>query len=589
MEPPSPNDVAVRRQRGRALEETVESPDACFAVLSSFNVDLISPLLVEALDRVGIAATARVGEFGHISQAILDPRSSLYGQEADSVLVVPAVEDMLAPLFLEPPSRVDCDRLVDDRLQALSEAVGTVLERLPSATCYVVTLGAHRAPLEHVLHSRAAARGQQAVERFIDGIRDLPGLSPRVVVVDWDWHVRAAGASRYTDDRLWYLARMRLNPLGLAALCDLVAGHVAAQRGLARKVVAVDLDDTLWGGVVGEVGLPGITLGEEGVGLAFQDLQRELVKLHDAGVILVACSKNNLEDAVDVFERHPAMVLRLEHLAAERINWTDKSTGLREIAAELGLGLDSFVFLDDNPVEREWVSRSLPDVEVPVLPDDPASRPAFLRALPFFQRITLTEADRQRTRSYRAEGQRGRLRSESLSFEDFLRTLEQEVTIESVDEGSLSRAVQLCQRTNQFNLTTRRHDVSDIERMLISGDFELYTLALSDRFADSGITGLSIIRLEDEEAEIETFLLSCRVLGRHVEDAFLAFVAARAEHRGARYLVGRYVPTAKNAQAADFYRGHGFEAVGDGLFRLALGHQTVPSPVEIRVTVNANA
>ncbi|MFL5912134.1 MAG: HAD-IIIC family phosphatase, partial [Gaiellaceae bacterium] len=442
-------------------------------------------------------------------------------------------------------------------------------------------------PVEAVLRPNAPERGQAAIEHFLTGVRDLTG--DRVVVIDWDWHSRVLGTS-YTDNRLWYLGRMRLNPVGLAAMAELFARHHAAYRGAARKVLAVDLDGTLWGGIVGEAGLGGLTLGEDGVGLAFQDFQRELLKLRDAGVVLVLCSKNNVADVDEVFDRHAGMVVKREHFAAERINWQDKATNLRELAAELNLGVDSFVFLDDNPVERDWVSQALPEVAVPDLPEDPAERPAFVRSLPHFQRIAVTSADAKRGESYAAEGRRRKLQTATSSFEDFLASLEQEVTVEPVHDGSLSRAAQLCQRTNQFNLTTRRHTAADIEAMLADPDWELHTVAVRDRYGDSGIVGLVALHFTSpDEAELDTFLLSCRVLGRRVEDALLAWSAEHARARGARLLVGRYIPTKKNAQAASFYPERGFEPAGDGVFHLDLTNEGPRPPAGVALREAANA
>jgi FkbH-like protein len=305
---------------------------------------------------------------------------------------------------------------------------------------------------------------------------------------------------------------------------------------------------------------------------------------------LVLCSKNNVSDVDEVFERHAGMVLKREHFAAERINWQDKATNLRELAAELGLGIDSFVFLDDNPVEREWISQALPEVAVPELPADPAERPAFVRSLPHFQRIALTSADASRSESYAAEGKRRKAATASSSFEDFLASLQQEVTVEAVHEGSLSRAAQLCQRTNQFNLTTRRHTAADIDAMLHDPEWELHTVAVRDRYGDSGIVGLVAVRVTGEEGEIDTFLLSCRVLGRRVEDALLAWTADRARAMGARRLTGRYVPTAKNGQAATFYPDHGFEAAGDdGVFKLDLTTDGPAAPAGVALMEAANA
>ena len=567
--------ASERRVRGRQLQREASSssgPLRHCLVLGSFNLELIAPLLVEALDRAGVAARVGSGPFGQISEQALNPRSQLYAAAPDDVVLVPGAEDLLAAVFAG-----DCrdaaaqDELVDERLEQLEHAVGAVLERLPQSGCYVVTCGCAQVPDGHVLDPIAPPRGQHAVQRLLDGVRRLRDLSPRVVIVDWAWEAGPVHPDGYVDDRLWYAARMRLAPAGLASLADLAARQIAAQRNVPRKAIAVDLDDTLWGGIVGEVGLSGIVLGIEGSGLAFQDMQRELLKLRAGGVLLLACSKNDRAAALEVFERHPHMLLRLEHFAAERINWQDKATNLRELADELALGADSFVFIDDNPVEREWIRRALPDVLVPELPADPVARPRAIRALRCFDRLGLTEADGARNASYAAQRDRRGAQAASLSFEDFLRSLDQRVTIEPLEAETLARAAQLCQRTNQFNMTTRRYDHGDLEAILADVDAEAHTVAVSDRFGDSGITGLAILRFVADEAEIDTLLLSCRVLGRGIEDRLLSFLVDRARERGARRLLGRRIATQRNQQTADFYAQRGFAATGAGVHRINLG------------------
>ena len=564
----SGSEAARRRDRGAAaLAEgnTSGLPELRVSVVGTFNLDLWPPFLVEALERAGLYAHVSLAPFGQLAQELLDP-----SEEADAVVVVPAADDLLAA----PEGEVE-------------RLVAAALQRRPEATFYAVVFGPEDVPTPHVLDPAAPERGQVAVERFLAEVRGLGALSPRVVVVDWEWTARGA-AEAYRDARLWYLARMRVNPQGLAALADSVAEHVAASRGMSRKVVAVDLDDVLWGGVVGEVGLAGIELGEDGLGLAYQDFQRELAKLSRTGLLVVAASKNNPGDVDEVLDRHPAMVLRREDFAALRVSWDDKVTSLRGLAGELDLGLDSFVFLDDNPVERDWVRAALPDVLVPELPDDPVERPGFLRRAPWFRRISVTGADAARTESYRAQSRRRELRGAVASFDDFLAELGQEVAIEPLHEGSLARAAQLAQRTNQFNLTTRRYTVAELEAIAADPAAEAFTLALSDRFGDSGITGLAILRFLDCTAEVDTLLLSCRVLGRRVEDAFLAFLAERARERGARSLVGRYVESARNEQVRSFYPDRGFAADGD-TYRLDLGRTRLEPPAGVAVKAAARA
>jgi FkbH-like protein len=344
----------------------------------------------------------------------------------------------------------------------------------------------------------------------------------------------------------------------------------------------VDLDDTLWGGVVGEVGAGGITIGVEGVGLAFADLQRELLRLQHHGVLLVMCTKNDPEYALAAFD-HPEMILRREHFVAERVNWRDKATNLREMARELGLGLDAFVLLDDNPRERDWVRQALPQVVVPELPDDPTERPAFVARIPSFATLAVTDDDRRRTASYYAQGERRQAQSGARSFDDYLASLDQRVTLEPLSERTLPRAAQLCQKTNQFNLLTRRHTQGDLERMLADPAHDVLTVSVADRFGDSGITGVTVVRIVDDQAEIDTLLLSCRVLGRRVEDAVLAVLVRRARERGARTLCGRYAPTERNGQVATFYPERGFAPVGENTWALDLDASRHAAPASVTI------
>jgi FkbH-like protein len=577
-----PEELSARRRRGTELLRAAEPLASELAVLSTFNLDLLPPFLAEALDRHEVGARLWLGGFGQLAAEIANPSSELYARAPTDVLLVPAPEDLLAPLYTGDDG-ADPLELAAERVEELRGQVQTLLERLPGATVHVTVMGAERAPAEHLLAPAAPGRGQAALAHLDAGIRELGELGVRVVIADFDWAARERGRAAVHDARLWYLGRMRLNPAGHALLADVVAGGVAVQRGVGRrKVAAVDLDDTLWGGVVGEVGPSGIEIGEEGVALAFQDFQRELERLYKSGVLIALCTKNDPEYALAAFD-HPSMVLRREHVVAERINWQDKATNLRELADELDLGLNSFVFLDDNPREREWIRQALPMVTVPELPADPTERPAFLGRGPWFRTLVVTDADRTRAASYRAQGRRRRAKASAASFEDYLASLDQRLTIEPVTEATVPRAAQLCQRTNQFNLTTRRHTQADVERMLADPAYDLVTLSAADRFGDSGITGLAITLHADGRAELDTLLLSCRLLGRRVEDAFLAVLARRARERGARTLLGAYEPTERNLQVAAFFPDRGFTPAGERRWQLDLEAGVPQPPPELTI------
>jgi FkbH-like protein len=352
----------------------------------------------------------------------------------------------------------------------------------------------------------------------------------------------------------------------------------------------VDLDHTLWGGVIGEDGMAGIQLGPEYPGAAYQELQRALLDLTRRGILLAVCSKNNPADAMEALENHPGMLLRPRDFAAMRINWNEKAQNLREIAAELNIGADSVAFLDDNPVERHEIREQLPETIVIELPRDAMRFAGTVRDCPYFERLTLSEEDRQRGEYYAAQRERAELERSVASKEDFYRWLEQVAEIAPVNPATLARVAQLTQKTNQFNLTTRRYTEQQIAEMAERAGWRVWSLRVSDRYADNGLVGVAIARVEGEVCEIDTFLLSCRVIGRTVETALLARLAQDARARGATRLEGWFLPTRKNAPAKDFYRDHGFEvaAQNDGgvLWRLDLTREQLRTPEWIRVAAH---
>jgi FkbH-like protein len=338
--------------------------------------------------------------------------------------------------------------------------------------------------------------------------------------------------------------------------------------GKVAKVLVVDLDHTLWGGVVGEDGPGGIQLEEERQGAPYRALQRALLDLTRRGILLAIASKNNPEDALEVIDRHPAMLLRRQHFSAMRIHWREKTESLREIAAELNVGLDAVAFLDDNPVERRLVRTELPEVLVVDLPADPWQYAATVRDCAFFERLSLSQEDLRRGELYASEKTRVALESSCLTREDFLRSLAQIVEIALVNAATLARVAQLTQKTNQFNLTTRRYSEQQMGDLLRQPGARVFSIRVKDRYGDNGLVGVAITRDQGETWELDTFLLSCRVIGRGVESALLAYVTEQALLAKKTRLEGWFLPTQKNAPAREFYSTHGFQAVketGDGV------------------------
>jgi FkbH-like protein len=361
--------------------------------------------------------------------------------------------------------------------------------------------------------------------------------------------------------------------------------------GRTAKVLVTDLDNTLWGGVIGEDGMAGIQVGAEYPGAAYQALQRALLDLSRKGILLSVCSKNNLDDAMEALEQHPGMLVRAKHFAAMRINWTDKAQNLREIARELNIGIDALAFLDDNPFEREQVRAALPEVTVIDLPKNPLEYASAVRNCAVFERLALSAEDQQRTEMYAAQKQRAGAEQNFQSKEDFFRFLEQEAELEPVSDLTLARVAQLTQKTNQFNLTTRRYTESQIAEMAKKAEWHIFSIRVRDRFGDHGLVGVAITHDVGEQCEVDTFLLSCRVIGRTVETALLAYLAESAAQRGRKRLEGWFLPTRKNAPARDFYEQHGFELQATNcegsLWTLDLNRSTLRCPDWIKLKLSA--
>lgn len=546
------------------------------AVLGAATLDYLTPHLAVAYADQGLALEAHQGAFGQWRQELLDPASAVYAFQPDAVLVVVDLPDFF-PDWYEQPSRTESEQadMVARELEQLRLLRRAARERAPGADFLVVVPPLDRLPGETVLRPGDPFRGQAQLESFLSQLR----AETQWVPVDLDALARVEGASRWRDERLWAMGRMRLNPLGCQALAGLVARVEAARRLPRAKAVVVDLDDTLWGGVVGEDGWERLVLGDEGLGLAFAEFQRELLRLRAGGLALAVCSKNDEATAFEAFARHPGMILKKEHFAAFSISWGDKADGIRAVAAALNVGEDALVFLDDDPVQRAAVS-SRTKAFVPELPKDAAARPAFLRALAPLQRWSLTEEDRSRAAHYAVRAAAQSASAAASDLASFLVSLEQKARLRAVDAALLARAAQLCGKTNQFNLTTRRRGEAELSALLAGGRHELWTLALSDRFGDHGVVGLGILALDGASAEVDTLLLSCRVLGRKAEHVLLAQLCARAKARGAETLVGRYAPTPRNGQVKDLYPRLGFKPSGENAWMLDLA-APVAFPTEV--------
>jgi FkbH-like protein len=507
------------------------------AVLATFTAEFLGPYLRVEGARRGFAFAPWFAPWGQLEEQVCEAASLLYAQKPEVVVIfAPEIDPArLAALLAGLRARTACPIFV-----------ANVPPAWPSPDGLIV-------PADETNAARAAICRAQ----------------PGVFIFDLARCAAEYGLRGWVDARLLHLARVPWSAGAQIAVARSLARHLRAAFVPSAKVLVLDLDGTLWGGVLGEDGLGGIALGDEYPGNVFKAFQRYLLALKNRGVLLALASKNNAADVDEVFARHADLVLHRADFAAVQIHWKAKSESLRAIAAELNVGLDALVFFDDSPYERAEVRAALPTVQVIEVPPSPLNYIAALEESECFDRLTLSAEDRQRTQLYQAQAERAAAQARAGTAEEFLRGLQLVATIGEVDADTLPRVAQLLAKTNQFNLTTRRHGAAEIQAMIEAGAIALW-LRLTDRFGDHGLVGVAIAVREGSAARIDTLLLSCRVLGRGVETALLAELCRRL---GSGRVIGEYLPTAKNAQVADFYPRHGFIACGENRWSLAL-----PSP-----------
>jgi len=394
------------------------------------------------------------------------------------------------------------------------------------------------------------------------------------------------GVDAVVEPRLHAYSQLDLHLDFLPALAANTLDIIGASQGQLRKCLVLDLDNTLWGGVVGELGWENLQIGDFGIGLAFTELQTWARELQRRGIILAVCSKNDLDLAREVFERHEDMVLGLDDIAVFVANWDNKVDNLRLIQRTLNISFDSMVFLDDNPVERNLVRTHLPDVVVPELPEDPSLYVTYLTGLNLFECATYSSEDRERTKKYQQEYQRQCLQKDFTSIDEYLASLEMEARLSPWDDFTIPRAAQLTQRTNQFNLRTQRYSEQDIKTMIASDAHLAYAYGLADRFGDYGTVSLVIGAADGSALFLDTWLMSCRVIGRTLEAFVLNHFAEQARERGYATLVGEFLPSPKNSLVADHYRSLGFVAEG-GRWHLDL-REFAPRETQIRWKQDSN-
>lgn len=519
-------------------------------------------------------------EFDTIRQEVLNPQSGFYRSQPDFVILFMTSQ----ALWHRYASTDDKSTFAD----AICEEILALWQEIRSGTSATVVQHNFVVPLNRPygnytpIHTDTFVASVNRINERI--LREASQLG--VKVVDTEFQASYHGKRHWLDERLWCQARQGLSPSFIPSLIKNVSDVVLSERGVGIKCVVVDLDNTLWGGILAEDGSDLIEIGQTEVGLVFHRFQLALLELKSRGVLLAICSKNDQANVEDVLDNHPDMLMRRSDFVACVANFGDKVSNIMAIREQLNIGFDSFVFLDDTAFERELVRNALPQVQVPELPDDPAGFLTELSRWNLFEGRSATSEDLARLAYYQADNAREAIRSKYSGLDDFVEALNMKADVQPFDSFTLPRVQQLVQRSNQFNLTTIRHSEADLRRYAKDHDATAFCIRLSDRLGDNGIIAVVIVRKAGNDAIVETWIMSCRVLGRRVEELTVQLIVDRAKRLGCKRVVGRYIPTAKNHLVAGLYEQQGFmEAGSDGEARLfALNvddFQSTPLPIEV--------
>ena len=519
-------------------------------ILRNSTVEPWLPELYVALLNEGIKADFIVGDYSVYERYAASPKE-LCEPLPEIVLVYFESTTLVGDARHAPPQ---------DTAESILARIGAIVDGILEGTGgTIVVSNLAPDPIRfHQLHADQDPGSWPQLRRRVNaGLVERFQPEPRVAILDLDRLVGEYGASRAFDPRMYLMAR---NPFAVDFLPHLgraFAEIVAAAVIPPRKCVVVDCDNTLWGGVLGEAGPERVAIGSDYPGEAYREFQQFLVGLRRRGFLLAINSKNNEEDVLSFLSDSSEMVLRPDDFTAHRINWNDKGANLAELAEEMNIGLDSMIFVDDSPVECARIRSAFPEVRVEPFPSNPADIPGFIAGMRGTQRLRVEAEDLMRAESLRANARRRRLRRETPDLEAFIRSLEIKLVIDRQNRIAIPRISQLTQRTNQFNLTTKRYSPGDIERFMDKGI--VYTMSMEDRFSDYGIVGAAIVTAAGTDAwEIDTFLLSCRAFGRRIESELLATLLADADAAGISVVRARYVATARNGMSRDFFPGHGF-------------------------------
>lgn len=535
------------------------------AILSSYTLNGLENTICVKCAEKKVSCSVYISGYDQYNQDILNFESGLYKFLPDISFLILDTRSILKNLFYFPYSVSQSERkqYIDKRADELIKLATTFTNRSKSKLI-ISNFSIPTYSPYGILETKTEYSLRQMILDLNSQLSNALINEPSVYIYDFNAFVTKNGENNVFDYRQFLVGDIKVALNYIPYLAEDLMAYIKPVLGINRKCIVLDLDNTLWGGVVGEEGFEGIELGPKASGDAFFEFQRHLLSLSQRGIILAINSKNNPDDALKVLKDHPYMVLREENFASMRINWNDKISNIKEIAEELNIGLDSMVYIDDDPINREIMTKALPEVLTVDLPKDPSLYTQTLLNLNDFNVLKLTVEDAKRGEMYIQQRKRTEFEKTASNLGEFLSQLDIRIKIRKADQFTIPRIAQLILKTNQFNLTTRRYQEEDVRKFSKDPDILVGCAQVEDKFGDNGITGAFIIRKDSPiEWTIDTFLLSCRVMGRGVENAIMGFILNEAKREGVIKIKGQYSPTKKNKPCEDFLPDYGFIQDGD--------------------------
>ena len=549
----------------RAVFDLSRQQSIRIAILRSYTCETVEVILKLQLMVEGYYPELLFGGFNQYAQEILDEHSELYHFKPEVIILLIRIEDLLPDFVLRYGEKSygewgqefeNLFRLLDNLFHHIATKTNA---QLLVQSLYL------SCPYFGIYVAQHASGQAGLLAAFNRRLQELTAKYANLFIWDFGQLVAKVGYAVIYDPKMWYIARNPYSQNGYIRIVTDLMRYLTSIIGKVIKCIVLDLDNTLWGGVIGEDGIQGIALGNDYPGNCYVDFQLELLKLYQRGIILAINSKNNAQDVLEVLDQHPHMVLRRKHFAAMQINWQDKLSNLQRLAEELNIGMDSMVFIDDNPVECELVRKHC-NCCVIQTPAQPYLMPQLLISLSLTENLSLTDEDLKKGEIYRVEVARKKFAQTTTDLDEFLRGLNMRLEIKPVNEFTVVRAAQLTQKTNQFNLTTKRYQESDIMNFINSDKHSVFVVSAQDRFGDYGNIGVFILELNCNVCVIDTFLLSCRVIGRTVEQSMLAFIADFCRKRNTDKLLAEFIPSSRNMPAKNFYLASGFNQLEENKF-----------------------